>query len=60
MNFIINSFISSKVGLNHRSITSVTTQVYLFVQTDDSDKVVRRLERELQSNEYGHGVRYPN
>jgi hypothetical protein len=29
---------------------------YLVVQTDDSDKIVRRLERELQSNEHGFGV----
>ena len=32
------------------------TYRYLVVQTDDSDKVVRRLERELQSNQHGHGV----
>ena len=25
-------------------------------QTDDSDKIVRRLERELQNNEHGFGV----
>ena len=29
---------------------------YLVVQTDDSDKFVRRLERELQNNEHGFGV----
>ena len=29
---------------------------YLVVQSDDSDKIVRRLERELQNNEHGFGV----
>lgn len=29
---------------------------YLVVQTEDSDQVVRRLERELQRNEHGYGV----
>jgi hypothetical protein len=32
------------------------TYRYLVVQTDDSDKVVRRLEKELQTNTHGHGV----
>ena len=29
---------------------------YLVVQTEDSDQVVRRLERELQRDQYGYGV----
>ena len=29
---------------------------YLVVQTEDSDQVVRRLERELQRDQHGHGV----
>ena len=29
---------------------------YLVVQTDDSDKIVRILMRQLQNNEYGFGV----
>ena len=29
---------------------------YLVVQSDDSDKIVRRLERELQNNVHGFGV----
>jgi len=29
---------------------------YLAVQSDDSDKIVRRLERELQNNVHGFGV----
>jgi hypothetical protein len=32
------------------------TYRYLVIQTEDSDKVVRRLERELQNNEHGFGV----
>jgi len=37
-------------------IQSRLTYRYLVIQSDDSDKVVRRLERELQSNQHGHGV----
>ncbi len=29
---------------------------YLVIQSEDSDKIVRRLERELQNNEHGFGV----
>ncbi len=29
---------------------------YLVVQSEDSDKIVRRLERELQNNEHGFGT----
>jgi len=32
------------------------TYRYLVIQTEDSNKIVRQLERELQSNKYGHGV----
>jgi hypothetical protein len=32
------------------------TYRYIVFQTDDSDKVVRKLEREIQSNEHGHGL----
>lgn len=42
--------------LTKEFIQSRLTYRYLVVQTDDSDKVVRRLERELQSNQHGHGV----
>ena len=37
-------------------IQSRLTYRYLVIQTEDSNKVVRQLERELQSNKYGHGV----
>ena len=29
---------------------------YLVIQSDDSDEIVRRLERELQNNEHGFGL----
>ncbi|CAN6135333.1 GIY-YIG_SF domain containing protein [Methylophilaceae bacterium] len=29
---------------------------YAVIQSNDSDKVVRRLERELQSGQHGHGI----
>ena len=32
------------------------TYRYIVFQTDDSDKVVRKFEREIQSNEHGHGL----
>jgi hypothetical protein len=37
-------------------IQSRLTYRYLVMQTEDSNKFVRQLERELQSNKYGHGV----
>lgn len=37
-------------------IQSRLTYRYLVIQAEDSNKVVRQLERELQSNKYGHGV----
>jgi hypothetical protein len=37
-------------------IQSRLTYRYLVIQTEDSNKVVRQLERELQSNKYGHGL----
>ena len=42
--------------LTKEFIQSRLTYRYLVVQTDDSEKVVRRLERELQNNEHGHGL----
>ena len=57
---IINKKYEPKKGyldtLTKEFIQSRLTYRYLVVQTDDSDKVVRRLERELQSNQHGHGV----
>ena len=32
------------------------TYRYLAVQSEDSDKIVRQLEKELQSNQHGYGV----
>ncbi len=43
--------------LTKEFIQSRLTYRYLVIQTDDSDKVVRRLEKKLQNNEYGYG--YP-
>ena len=42
--------------LTKEFIQSRLTYRYLVIQTEDSDKVVRRLERELQNNEHGFGV----
>jgi hypothetical protein len=46
--------------LTKEFIQSRLTYRYLVVQTEDSDKVVRRLERELQNNEHGFGVPFLN
>ena len=57
---IINKTYEPKKGyldtLTKEFIQSRLTYRYLVVQTEDSDKVVRRLERELQNNEHGFGV----
>jgi len=57
---IINKTYKPKKGyldaLTKEFIQSRLTYRYLVIQSDDSDKVVRRFERELQSNQYGHGV----
>ncbi len=42
--------------LTKQFIQSRLTYRYLVVQTEDSDQVVRQLERELQRDQYGHGV----
>ena len=42
--------------LTKEFIQSRLTYRYLVIQTEDSDKVVRRLERELQNNEHGFGT----
>lgn len=42
--------------LTKEFIQSRLTYRYLVVQSDNSDKVVRRLERELQINQHGYGV----
>ena len=42
--------------LTREFIQSRLTYRYLVIQAEDSNKVVRQLERELQSNKYGHGV----
>ena len=42
--------------LTKEFIQTRLTYRYLVIQTEDSDKVVRRLERELQNNEHGFGV----
>jgi len=42
--------------LTKEFIQSRLTYRYLVIQTEDSDKVVRSLERELQNNEHGFGV----
>ena len=42
-------------ALTKEFIKSRLTYRYIVIQSDDSDKVVRRLEREIQSNEHGHG-----
>ena len=42
--------------LTKEFIQSRLTYRYLVVQTEDSNAVVRQLERELQSNKYGHGM----
>ena len=57
---IINTQYTAKKGyldtLTKEFIQKRLTYRYLVVQTDDSDKIVRRLERELQSNAHGFGV----
>jgi len=57
---IINTQYTAKKGyldtLTKEFIQKRLSYRYLVVQTDDSDKIVRRLERELQSNEHGFGV----
>ena len=57
---IINNEYTPKKGfldtLTKEFIQSRLTYRYLVLQTEDSDKIVRRLERELQNNEYGFGV----
>ena len=57
---IINKTYEPKKGyldtLTKEFIQSRLTYRYLVVQTEDSNTVVRRLERELQNNEHGHGV----
>jgi hypothetical protein len=57
---IINTQYTAQKGyldtLTKEFIQKRLTYRYLVVQTDDSDKIVRRLERELQSNEHGFGV----
>ncbi len=42
--------------LTKEFIQTRLTYRYLVIQTEDSDKVVRRLERELQNNEHGFGL----
>jgi hypothetical protein len=42
--------------LTKQFIQSRLTYRYLVVQTDDSDQVVRQLEREIQRDQYGYGV----
>ena len=42
--------------LTKEFIQTRLTYRYLVIQTEDSDKAVRRLERELQNNEHGFGV----
>jgi len=57
---IINTQYTAKKGyldtLTKEFIQKRLSYRYLVVQTDDSDKIVRRLERELQNNEHGFGV----
>ena len=57
---IINKTYKPKKGyldtLTKEFIQSRLTYRYLVVQTEDSDKVVRSLERELQNNEHGYGI----
>ena len=57
---IINTQYTPKKGyidmLTKEFIQKRLSYRYLVVQSDDSDKIVRRLERELQSNEHGFGV----
>ena len=42
--------------LTKQFMQSRLTYRYLVVQTDDSDQVVRKLEREMQGDQYGYGV----
>ena len=42
--------------LTKEFIQSRLTYRYLVVQTEDSDQVVRQIERELQRDEHGYGV----
>lgn len=42
--------------LTKEFIQNRLTYRYIIFQTDDSDKIVRKLEREIQSNEHGHGL----
>ena len=57
---IINSQYTPKKGyldmLTKEFIQKRLSYRYLVVQTDDSDKIVRRLERELQNNVHGFGT----
>ena len=57
---IINNEYTPKKGyldtLTKEFIQSRLTYRYLVLQTEDSDKIVRRLERELQSDVHGFGV----
>ena len=57
---IINTQYIAKKGyldtLTKEFIQKRLTYRYLVFQTEDSDKIVRRLERKLQSNDYGFGV----
>ena len=57
---IINNEYTPKKGyldtLTKEFIQSRLTYRYLVLQTEDSDKIVRRLERELQNNLHGFGV----
>jgi hypothetical protein len=62
--YVITELIGSKYTpkkgyldlLTKQFIQSRLTYRYLVVQTDDSDQVVRKLEREMQRDQYGYGV----
>ena len=57
---IINTQYTAKKGyldtLTKEFIQKRLSYRYLVIQTDDSDKIMRRLERELQNNVHGFGV----
>ena len=57
---IINTQYTPKKGyldmLTKEFIQKRLSYRYLVVQTDDSDKIVRKLERDLQNNVYGFGL----
>ena len=57
---IINKTYEPKKGyldtLTKEFIQSRLTYRYLVVQTDDSDKVIRSLEKDLQKNKFGYGL----